>query len=119
MARIDLRPFARVGAQARLDQLQAERERILRAFPDLGKMGGSTSAGRPAVRQAAAVATRRRKPMSAAGKKAVSERMRKYWAARREAKAAEPASQKDAASEAASKAGARRHPIRKGGTKKR
>ena len=81
--RREMHRLARVGAQARLVELERERALILRAFPGLerGLPGGSPetkAASRP----------RRRRGMSAAQRKAVSLRMRKYWAARRKDKAA-------------------------------
>jgi hypothetical protein len=82
--RRELHRLARVGAQARLEQLERERALILKAFPGL-------EAGMPAsfpARTAPGARKRRRRGMSAAQRKAVSVRMRKYWAARRKAKAA-------------------------------
>ena len=38
---IDMNSFAKMGAQQRLQQLQVEREQILRAFPDLGNAGSA------------------------------------------------------------------------------
>lgn len=81
--RREMHRLARVGAQARLVELERERALILRAFPGLeasrpGSSPETTAASRP----------RRRRGMSAAQRKAVSLRMRKYWAARRKEKAA-------------------------------
>src|SRR5262245_34382281 len=76
-----LQRLARRGAQAVLDELEREAAAIRRAFPDL--FGGR---GRGAKRSDKPV-TRRRRGMSAAARKAVSQRMKKYWAARRKAKA--------------------------------
>ncbi|MEO7272969.1 MAG: hypothetical protein ABIX28_26155 [Vicinamibacterales bacterium] len=117
MAPFDIRPFARIGAQARLDELQAERDSILRAFPDLGQPGAPVKADRAAARSAGAAAKPGRKAMSAAEKKAVSERMRRYWAGRRAAKAAAaaPAQAPDATSKPATAKGRGG----KGGRKKR
>lgn len=80
-----LQRLARLGAQARLDELRHEEAAIRAAFPDLfgrgrGRKPGAASAAQPAGR-------RRRRGMSAANRRAVSERMKKYWAARRKAKA--------------------------------
>jgi hypothetical protein len=69
-----LRRFARAGAQARLEELRAEEAAIHRAFPGLSAKPRAANAGR------------RRGRMSAAARKAVSERMKKYWAERRKAK---------------------------------
>ena len=76
--------LARLGAKARLDELRAEEAAIRRAFPDL--IGGGR--GRRAAAKAGAAPKRRRRRMSAEAKKAVSVRMKKYWAARRKAKSA-------------------------------
>lgn len=84
--RDQLQRLARLGAQARLEELRREEAAIRAAFPDLfGRRGRRRGAdagaaghkGRP----------RRRRAMSAEARKAVSERMRKYWAERRKAKA--------------------------------
>ena len=74
-----MQQLARLGAKARLEELKSEEAAIRRAFPDLFR--GGRGAGGDATPK------RRRKGMSAAARKAVSERMRKYWAARRKAKA--------------------------------
>jgi hypothetical protein len=73
--------FARLGAVARLAEIEQERQAILREFPDLRR-------ARPDASEARAKTTTRGKggargAMSPAQRKAVSERMRKYWAARR------------------------------------
>src|SRR5581483_249050 len=89
MAKFDLQNYARLGAEARLRQLDEERSAILAAFPDLRTGGAATRRGRrPRVAAAATASTgrRRRRRMSPAQRKAVSERMRKYWASRRAAK---------------------------------
>ena len=81
--RRELHRLARVGAQARLTELERERALILRAFPGLeAGLPGSFPEANTASR------SRRRRGMSAAQRKAVSQRMRKYWAARRKEKAA-------------------------------
>jgi len=83
-----LRRLARLGATARLEQLRQEEAAIRAEFPDLfgRRKGPSGAAGTGQVGGGAA--RRVRAAMSAAGRKAVSERMRKYWAERRKAKAA-------------------------------
>jgi len=78
----ELRRLAQLGAKARLDQLRAEEMAIRAEFPELfgrGRRGGRANGQ-------AAGSARHRKPMSAAARKAVSERMRKYWAEHRKAK---------------------------------
>jgi hypothetical protein len=78
LSRDELQRLARLGAKSRLEELRAEEAAIRRAFPDLFSGGR----GRSAV---VAVA-RRRRGMSAAARRAVSVRMKKYWADRRKAK---------------------------------
>jgi hypothetical protein len=85
MNRSELLRLAQVGAQARLNILKTEIQDIYRQFPALrsGRSGGTAvvGAGAPSRRG-------RRRKMSAAERRAVSERMTKYWAARRKAKKA-------------------------------
>lgn len=80
MAKFDVNKYALLGAEARVAELNAELSEIYRAFPALRARRGraAAGAGEPAAR-------RRRKPMTAAQKKAVSIRMKKYWAGRRKA----------------------------------
>ena len=77
-----LRDLARSGAENMLKQLRAEIIAIERTFPEL-----AIQQKRRAVREALQKVRRRVRTMSAAERKAVSERMRKYWAERRKAKA--------------------------------
>lgn len=77
-----LRRLARLGAVARLEQLREEEAAIRAEFPELfgGRRGSGKAAGKdPATRR------KRRPAMTAAQRKEVSERMRKYWAERRKA----------------------------------
>lgn len=95
MAGFDMKGYARRGAEARLPELNQELEAIFGAFPDLrqSKPGrgaspkAAASAGGAEAGNGRALASdapvRRRKPMSAAQKKAVGLRMKKYWAERR------------------------------------
>jgi hypothetical protein len=75
-----LRELARGGAEAALKQLRAEIIAIERTFPELAQ-------GQRAVRQSLNRAKKGGRRMSAAARKAVSARMKKYWAERRKAKA--------------------------------
>jgi hypothetical protein len=77
-----IRELARSGAETLLNNLRAEIIAIERTFPEL-----ALPAKRRAVRQTIQKAQRKGRTMSAAGRKAVSERMKKYWAERRKAKA--------------------------------
>ena len=115
---LDIREYARRGAQSRLAELHEEQQAIIRAFPELRQ--GTRKRGRPAASNvvinheeqvtrsrpgrkaaassaqpssAAAPETRARKArprrtMTAAQRKAVGERMRRYWAARKKAASA-------------------------------
>ena len=79
MPAFDLKAYARRGAEARITELTAELNEIYNAFPDLRR-----GAARRTPSTAGAGRTRRkRKPMSAAQKAAVSKRMKAYWAARK------------------------------------
>jgi hypothetical protein len=80
-----LRRLARLGAMARLEQLRQEEAAIRGEFPELFGRGRQAPAGDGRVTQGR---RRRRRAMSAAARRAVSVRMRKYWAARRKAKGA-------------------------------
>ena len=77
-----LRRLARLGAISRLEQLKDEEAAIRAEFPELFGRGRRSAA--PETAQSGR--RRRRKGMSAAQRKAVSVRMRKYWAERRKAK---------------------------------
>jgi uncharacterized Ntn-hydrolase superfamily protein len=84
-----LRRLARLGAMARLEELRREEAAIRAEFPDLFGRGRKRASDAAAAGQTAGGGARRRRAaMSVAGRKAVSERMRKYWAERRKAKAA-------------------------------
>lgn len=89
MARSDsLHAWARKGAAARLEELAGERTAIFREFPQLRRQGGARAGGTqaPAEEESSPAPTRRRRNgMSPAQRKAVGERMRRYWAARRAA----------------------------------
>lgn len=74
--------FARIGAQHRLNQLATEQSQILKLFPGL-KPSASTAI---TFASSASPAPRARRKMSAAARKAVSARMKKYWAGRRASK---------------------------------
>ncbi len=91
---IDMKAFIRAGAEARLAELAAEMNAIRTAFPNLGG-APAKKRGRPAATNGATrtkpqisakeetAATRKRKPMSAAAKQAVGERMKAYWQKRK------------------------------------
>lgn len=77
-----IRELAREGASKALNQLRAEVIAIERTFPEL-----ALPQRRRQVRQAVGQARKRTRTMSAAARKEVSARMKKYWAERRKAQA--------------------------------
>jgi hypothetical protein len=72
-----LKALARQGAAQRYQELQAELAALTATFPELARGGKRRAAAPPSA------ATRRRRSMNAAQRKEVSERMTRYWAARR------------------------------------
>jgi hypothetical protein len=89
-----LQRLARLGAHARLTELEEERRAILRAFPGLAAEASrrakkARAAGTAAAEAVAATGLARRRvrrgTMSAEKRQAASERMRKFWAERRKA----------------------------------
>lgn len=86
-----LRSLALLGAQARLREIEDERTAIRRMFPNAapGLGRGRRRSFERTQRKAARVRKQRR--MTVAQRKAVSVRMKKYWAGRRKAKAAKSA----------------------------
>lgn len=77
--------YAQIGAATRIQELKAELEQIERAFPGISRRGPGPP---PSSAGGEALARKRRKPMTAAQKKAVGIRMKAYWASRRKAKTA-------------------------------
>ena len=77
-----LKELARDAAAKTLEQLRAEVIAIERTFPEL-----ALPRRRRAVRRSLKGARKRTREMSAATRKAVSARMKKYWAERRKAQA--------------------------------
>jgi hypothetical protein len=77
-----VRELAREGAERLLNQLRAEIVAIERTFPELAL----PQRGRQ-LRQAVRQAQKQTRTMSASARKAVSQRMKKYWAERKKAHA--------------------------------
>jgi hypothetical protein len=77
-----LRELARTGAEVTVARLRAEIIAIERAFPEL-----RLPEGRRALRRSLREVTTRTRRMSAAARKTVSARMKRYWAERRKAQA--------------------------------
>jgi hypothetical protein len=80
--RLRLKELARVGAEQTLLRLRAEIIAIERTFPELALPKTRRAVGR-SLRQAAG----RTRQMTKAARKAVSKRMKRYWAERRKAQA--------------------------------
>src|SRR5437764_374002 len=79
--------LAKRGAEARIQELQAEIKSLTQIFPHL-RYGAAVSPAMPdTVEDGKSRGRRRRRSkMSAAARKAVSDRMKKYWAKRKSAK---------------------------------
>ena len=77
--------LAAMGAAVKYAQLQREMDELKRRFPELRRVRTAMQEVR-SVRKV--VRRRKRRLMSAAARKAVSVRMKKYWATRRKAKKA-------------------------------
>src|SRR3954451_23655443 len=81
-----LRSLARHGAQARINELQAEISAIQAAFPDLASRRGRRPRQQASSAQQATASDARttgRRGWSAAQRKAAGERMKAYWAKRK------------------------------------
>jgi hypothetical protein len=82
--------MARKGAEHRYEELKAEIAALVKNFPHLTVKPSRTAQmmakGRATVEAEVIQVRRRTKKMSAAARKAVSERMKKLWAERRKAK---------------------------------
>ena len=75
--------MARKGARHRYEELKAEIVALVEAFPHL-RYGSAVSPSMPDAVEEPKLSRRRK--MSAAARKATSQRMKKYWAGRRKAK---------------------------------
>ena len=86
IAQAELRELALVGARARVLTLRTEIASLVGLFPELARGSQARSGGVDVGLTKRRKKPGRKHPMSAAERKAVSERMRKYWAERRAAK---------------------------------
>lgn len=77
-----LRELARTGAETALRQLRAEIIAIERTFPEL-----ALPRTRRAVRRSLGRASQRGREMTDAARRAISRRMKRYWAERKKAQA--------------------------------
>jgi hypothetical protein len=77
--------FARIGAAVRLAQLREEERQIYKAFPSLRfkKRGTLEPKGAGDGDARSAGRRRKRRALTPAEKKAISDRMKKYWADRK------------------------------------
>jgi len=73
--------LAKKGAVHRYAELKAELAELVKAFPHL-EFGSAVS---PSVPRQGYTVVRKRKPMSAAARKAVGLRMKRYWRTRKAA----------------------------------
>ena len=92
MAPSDLRTWAVKGAEQRLLEIAEEARAIFQAFPELREQGRGFNlqpAGKAVTKRSKRAGSTGggRRPMSAADRKAVGVRMKKYWAERRKAAA--------------------------------
>ena len=83
--------MARKGAEHTYDELQSQIATLIKDFPHLARrtkrsVSRAYAQGVAAVEASAPKVRRRARQMSAAARKAVSLRMKKYWAERRKAK---------------------------------
>jgi hypothetical protein len=78
--------LARIGAVARLQELEIEAAAIRHAFPGLKKAQGVAPTFAPAAKPKA----KKRKKMSAEARKAIGARMKAYWATKRQAETQAP-----------------------------
>ena len=96
LSRVEVKRLALIGAQSRLDALNAEITSIVRAFPELSRgraTAATTAVGNDTPRRGRG-GRKRNWNMSDSQKRAVSERMKKYWASRRKEKATKAAAKK-------------------------
>jgi hypothetical protein len=77
---LDIRRLAFIGAQARLAELNVERQAILKAFPELSRRNpnGAGTATVPTPKDARP--GRRRRKMSAEGRRRIAEAAKRRWA---------------------------------------
>jgi hypothetical protein len=75
-----------LGAARRLEELRREEAALRAAFPGLGSAAAERGRRQAQAGNGATARRRRRRKMSAAQKRAVSQRMKKYWAERRKAR---------------------------------
>jgi hypothetical protein len=85
LAKVDMKEYARLGAEARVAQLHAELNEIYRAFPGLRARRSGTGTAKAPAQSPKGARRRGRRTMTAAQRREVSQRMKRYWAGRRRA----------------------------------
>lgn len=80
LSRDDLKRLARLGAMRRLEELRREEATIRAAFPELFRASSRAARGPAGDRGRPTRKRRRKSKLSPEARKAVSERMTKYWA---------------------------------------
>jgi hypothetical protein len=96
MTREEVRRWARIGAEARLEALQREIAAIYQVFPDLRSGRSAPNPYTAGVREAVQGAVTRRRPrLSLQARKRIAEAQRKRWA---ELKAKQPKEKADVTS---------------------
>lgn len=83
-----LRALARLGALARLKELEDEAAAIRRAFPGLKNPNAATDSAAPTASAKPAKRKKRTRNVSPEVRRAAAERMKAYWAKKRAEKAA-------------------------------
>jgi hypothetical protein len=86
MQTLNIQALARRGAEERYRELQAELAILVSDFPHLRRVSSAHHRAASADGASTLTLVRRRPKWSAEARKAVSRRMKKYWAARRKAK---------------------------------
>jgi hypothetical protein len=79
--------LAKRGAEHRYQELQADIESLVKLFPHLQGRPSDSPLSAPVETVKLAIRRRRRRKMSEVARKAIGERMKRYWAARRKATA--------------------------------
>jgi hypothetical protein len=110
---IDMHRLARLGAVARLKELEEEATAIRKAFPGLSK-GATPVAATPAVKPAEG----KKRNLTPEARQAARERMTAYWA-RKRAEQASLAAAEPTATEAAAPTAAKKRTARKAKGKKK
>jgi hypothetical protein len=87
VAKFDLREYSRRGAEARVAELNTELAAIYQVFPDMRRKRVAADSQTTDSQTVSLSRPARRSTMSAAQRRAVSARMKRYWAARRQAHA--------------------------------